>query len=180
MKGIFFTTFLEMVEQLYSANMVDDIIAKSNLPSEGAYTTVGSYHHSELVSLVHTLSTLTGESLNYILSQYGAHIFHELFKLNAHFFKKRETAFDLLESLNIYVEVEILKLYPNERMPSFQTKRLDTNRLLFTYRSPHAFLVVIEGFLQACFKYYNTSAQMVVHDHKPLNGAHADFEIILQ
>jgi hypothetical protein len=49
MKGMVFTEFLEMVEAKFSADMVDDIISDSDLPNGGAYTSVGTYDHSELV-----------------------------------------------------------------------------------------------------------------------------------
>ena len=43
MKGIVFTEFLEMVEEKYGLEMVDDIIENANLQSHGAYTSVGTY-----------------------------------------------------------------------------------------------------------------------------------------
>ena len=45
MKGIVFTEFLEMVEDKFSADMVDDIIDDCDLASGGAYTAVGTYPH---------------------------------------------------------------------------------------------------------------------------------------
>lgn len=180
MKGIFFTVFLGMVESQYSANMVDDIIEASNLASEGAYTCVGSYHHGELVTLIYNLSVLSGKSIPHILNQYGSYIFHELFRVDPQFFGSRKTAFDLLESFHIYVEVELMKLYPNERMPTFHTQRLSDKKMIFTYRSPHSFVAVIEGLLNSCFEYYKTPATIILHDRSPRSGSHADFEITLQ
>ena len=52
MKGMVFTEFLEMVESTFSADMVDDIIDDSAPPSGGAYTSVGTYDHQELVGMV--------------------------------------------------------------------------------------------------------------------------------
>ncbi len=60
MKGLVFTEFLDMVEQRFSADMVDDIIEASDLPSGGAYTAVGTYSHSEIVALVQQLAIRTG------------------------------------------------------------------------------------------------------------------------
>ncbi|MCX7200840.1 MAG: hypothetical protein NTV17_00650 [Burkholderiales bacterium] len=42
MKGMIFTEFLELVERTYSPEMADDLIDASNLPSGGAYTSVGN------------------------------------------------------------------------------------------------------------------------------------------
>ncbi|MBT8311465.1 MAG: hypothetical protein HKP23_01335, partial [Flavobacteriaceae bacterium] len=38
MKGIVFTEFLEMVEDKFGLEVVDTIIEKAELPSEGVYT----------------------------------------------------------------------------------------------------------------------------------------------
>ncbi len=43
MKGIVFTGFLELVEDKYGLEMVDEIITNSNLESKGIYTSVGTY-----------------------------------------------------------------------------------------------------------------------------------------
>ena len=41
--------------------MVDDIIDASALPSGGAYTAVGTYHHGEMLALCSALAERTGE-----------------------------------------------------------------------------------------------------------------------
>ena len=52
MKGIIFTEFLEMVETEYGMDMVDRLIDSSKIASQGAYTSVGTYDHRELIHLV--------------------------------------------------------------------------------------------------------------------------------
>ncbi|MBA2648463.1 MAG: hypothetical protein H0U75_02495 [Legionella sp.] len=42
MKGIILTEFLEMVEVMFTAEMVENIIEDANLPNNGAYTDVGT------------------------------------------------------------------------------------------------------------------------------------------
>jgi len=62
MKGVVFTELLKMVEEAHGLDMVDTIIEKSDLPSGGIYTAVGTYDHTEAVSLVVNLSEETGVS----------------------------------------------------------------------------------------------------------------------
>ena len=45
MKGIVFREFISMVENEFSIETADEIITASNLKSEGAYTSVGTYPH---------------------------------------------------------------------------------------------------------------------------------------
>ena len=52
MKGIVFTEFLEMVEETIGLETVDYIIYKSELKSEGIYTSVGTYDFFEMLSLI--------------------------------------------------------------------------------------------------------------------------------
>ena len=56
MKGIVFDEFLQMVESAHGIAMVDTIITKSSLPSEGIYSSVGTYDFNEMVELVSSLS----------------------------------------------------------------------------------------------------------------------------
>ena len=56
MKGMIFTEFLEMVESKFGLETVDTTIENSDLPSEGIYTSVGTYDFNEMVSLIAGLS----------------------------------------------------------------------------------------------------------------------------
>ncbi len=64
MKGMVFTEFVEMVEQAFGVDVADDIITRSNLPSGGAYTSVGSYGHREVLSMLGALSAHTNVPLS--------------------------------------------------------------------------------------------------------------------
>ena len=63
MKGIVFTEFLEMVEQKFGMDMVNDLIDNNSLSSGGVYSAVGTYDHSEMVTLVMDLNKRSGIAL---------------------------------------------------------------------------------------------------------------------
>jgi len=75
MKGIVFTEFLDLVEYKFGLEMVDTIISKSKLPSEGIYTSIGTYRFSEMFSLLQNLSAQTNISIDNLLLVYGEHFF---------------------------------------------------------------------------------------------------------
>ena len=52
MKGIIFTSFLDLVEEKFGMEMLEEVISSANLPNKGAYTAVGTYDHAELVQMV--------------------------------------------------------------------------------------------------------------------------------
>ena len=75
MKGIVFTEFLELVEDKFGMEMVDEIIEASDLESEGVYTTIGTYNFSEMLQLLKQLSSRTNIAIDDLLLVYGEHFF---------------------------------------------------------------------------------------------------------
>ena len=74
MKGIVFTEFLEMVEDRFSPEIADRIIESSNLSSRGAYTSLGTYDHAEMVRLVSQLSAATGIAPPVLTHTFGKYL----------------------------------------------------------------------------------------------------------
>ncbi len=54
MKGIIFTEFLELVEDKFGLELLEEVLEMSE--DEGIYTSVGSYDHKNLVKLIINLS----------------------------------------------------------------------------------------------------------------------------
>ena len=82
MKGVVFTEFLDMVESLFSADMIDDIIEDCTLKSSGTYTSVGTYDYEELLLLVTALSKRSDLAVKELVQKYGHHLFfrfHDMF-----------------------------------------------------------------------------------------------------
>ena len=75
MKGVVFTEFLEMVEQKFGMEMVNALIENNDLSSDGVYSAVGTYHHSEMVSLVVDLGKRSGITIPDLLKAFGAYLF---------------------------------------------------------------------------------------------------------
>lgn len=121
MKGIVFTEFLEMVEQNYGYAMVDGIIDENELPSGGTYTSIGTYSHTEMISLLSSLSNKTNTQISTLLHAFGRYIFDTFLSSYPVFFEGIEHGFDFLESIDNHIHVEVKKLYPDATLPSFQT-----------------------------------------------------------
>ena len=78
MKGIVFTEFIEMVEAEFGFKTAQTIIEKSNLESGGAYTSIGTYNHSEMIELVSNLAIETNSNVKDLLLEYGKYLFVEV------------------------------------------------------------------------------------------------------
>jgi hypothetical protein len=171
MKGIIFTEFMELVEDKFGMDMLDDIIDDSDLPSGGVYTAVGTYDHGEIVALVSALSTRSEIPVPTLLQVYGEHLFSRFPVLYPGFFtKKDQTAFDFLESVESYIHVEVKKLYPDAQLPSFETTRTDPGTLVMIYRSGRHLEDVAEGLIRGCFIHFGEECGISRVDHKESNG----------
>ncbi|MGB0522987.1 MAG: heme NO-binding domain-containing protein [Flammeovirgaceae bacterium] len=158
MKGIIFSEFLEMVEQQFGIDVLDHIIQHSDLPSGGSYTAVGTYHHSEMVALVISLSQKSGISVSELLKTYGAYQFKRFAILYPTFFDGVTSAFDFLEGLESYIHPEVRKLYPDAELPRFDTQRMDENTLQMTYKSERHLGDFAEGLIQGCLSHFQEQA----------------------
>lgn len=177
MKGIVFTEFLEMVESEFGYDMVDDIINKSDLPSGGVYTAVGTYEFSEMGSLLHNLSTDTGLSMQNLLNAFGKYLFNTFLKNYPAFFETAPDAFSFLESIDQHIHVEVLKLYPDAQLPRFETSRIDENTLRMHYSSERRMADFALGLIEKTLEHYEVSATI---ESKKLNESGSEVEFIIQ
>jgi hypothetical protein len=158
MKGIVFTEFIEMVEDKFGFEVADDIITKSKLESGGNYTAVGTYPHAEMVSLVTSLSNNTDIEVSVLLRVYGEHLFLSFVKLYGHFFENVPDCFTFLESIDNYIHREVLKLYPDAELPSFKSKRENSDTLIMHYKSERKMADFAFGLIEGSLKYFKEPA----------------------
>ncbi len=153
MKGVVFTEFLEMVEALHSADMVDDLIDEAALPSGGAYTSVGTYPFSEMAALVGLLSKKTSTPVPALLQAFGRHLLSRFVVGYPQFFEVEGGAFSFLERLDGYIHVEVRKLYPDAELPRFETERRG-DVLVLRYRSERKLADLAEGLLRGAIEHF--------------------------
>jgi hypothetical protein len=154
MKGVVFTEFLGMVEQSFSADMVDDIIDDAHLPSGGAYTAVGTYPHEEMVAMVVALSRRTGMPVPDLVRAFGQHLFGRFVHAYPAFFDGVHDTFQFLSGIEDIIHAEVLKLYPDAELPRFEVEHHDTGRLTLLYHSPRHFEDLAEGLMLGCINHF--------------------------
>lgn len=158
MKGIVFTELLEMMEQKHGYALVDQIIEHTDLASGGAYTAVGTYSADEFGQLVQAYSEYTQVSLSTLLIDFGHHLFTVFVSNYPAFFNNCSTAFQLLESIEETIHVEVLKLYPDAELPQFITRQLTDNSLEMIYYSDRRMSALAQGLIEATLQYYDEAA----------------------
>ncbi len=178
MKGIVFREFIDMVEDQFSLETADTIIAASELSTDGAYTSVGTYPHSEMVSLVVNLSKQTGQPVPALLNHFGRHLFKRFTVIHPQYVTSYQSAFELLKQLDGNIHVEVKKLYIDAELPSFTYEALPDGGMHFDYRSHRALADFAEGLIEGCIAHFG-HAITVSRTDLPADeqGAHTRFTL---
>ena len=154
MKGIVFAEFLEMVESNFGLETVDAIIENSDLPSGGAYTSVGTYEFSEMLQLVTQLSTITKIPINDLLYTFGLYLFDSLAKAHPEVVSSYKNPLSLLYSIEDHIHVQVKKLYPDAELPTFKIlERLD-HSLTMIYSSSRGLYALAHGLIKKTFEHF--------------------------
>ncbi|AHF02058.1 heme transporter CcmB [Thiomicrospira aerophila AL3] len=154
MKGMVFTEFLDMVEEKFSADMVDDIIDDTNPPSGAAYTAVGTYDHNELVNMVTALSKRTEIPADTLVKIFGEHVFSKFATSHQQFLVGVPNALAFLAGIEDIIHAEVIKLYPDAQLPKFKCTFIDDATLVMDYQSPRHFADLAEGLIKGCGKHF--------------------------
>lgn len=154
MKGMVFTEFLDFVAARYGEDMVDDIVEAAPLASGGAYTSVGTYSHHEMVELCAALADRTGQPAAALVRDFGSHLSERFTHSHPAFFARASNLFDFLESVEAHIHVEVKKLYPDAELPSFTTEERTPTRLVMLYRSPRRMGALSEGLILGSARRY--------------------------
>lgn len=168
MKGIIFTEFLGFVALRYGEDTVDDIIEASALPSGGAYTSVGTYNHSELAALCHALAHQTDVAVPELVQAFGFHLSGCFARRYPEFFARCSHLFDFLESIEEHIHKDVQKLYPDAELPSFTVPERTASRLVLDYRSPRQMGDLAVGLIQGSAQHFGVQVQ--VHSQVPDEG----------
>jgi len=160
MKGLVFTEFLEMVEQQHGFVFTEELVDEADVPSGGAYTSVGTYDHSEMVRLLTVLSEKTNLSIPVLLRAYGHYLFKSFERSYPHFLTGASSAFEFLESIDQHIHVEVKKLYPDAELPAFSSRRLSPDCLELIYKSERKMGAFARGLIEQSLVFFQEEAQV--------------------
>lgn len=166
MKGVVFTEFLQLVEDKYGLEIVDNIIEKSQLPSKGVYTAVGTYNFSEMLTLLTHLSEHAKLSIDQLLQVYAEHFFCVLASSYPGLIQKYKDPIDMLASIENHIHVEVLKIYPDAELPTFEILEKTNRSLIMIYRSSRAMYYFGLGLMNKTFEHFNSRAEIIMEKLK--------------
>ncbi len=160
MKGIIFTEFLDLVEKKFGLEMVDDILNKSNLESNGIYTSIGTYKFSEMLQLLQHLSANTQISIDDLLLVYAEHFFSVLEDSYPGLLATYSDPIEMLSSIEDHIHVEVRKIYPDAELPTFEIVEKTPNSLIMIYKSSRAMHHFGLGLMNKTFEHFNSTAKI--------------------
>ena len=160
MKGIVFSEFIDMVDAKFSIETSERLIDEVKLPSGGAYTTVGTYDHQEMVDLVTKLSEITSIPVPDLLKTFGHYLLGRFVELFPAFFEGMTSALDFLPRVESYVHLEVKKLYSDAELPSFTCVSPSPGVLEMTYHSARNLPDLAEGLILGTADYFNERVEV--------------------
>ena len=179
MKGVVFTEFLSFVAESYGEDAVDDIIDASRLPSEGAYTSVGTYPHAEMATLCGELSKLTEEPASQLVCRFGSRLSETFAHEYSDFFAKSGSFFDFIASVEDHIHVEVRKLYPDAELPNFKVVSRTDSEMVLDYQSPRRMSSLAEGLILGSARQFGVAVRINIAPDSNGNGDIARFTIKL-
>ena len=166
MKGIVFTEFLELVEDKFGIEMVDEIITSSDLESNGIYTSIGTYSFSEMLQLLQNLNANTGISIDDLLLVYAEHFFSVIENSYPGLLATYKDPIEMLSSIENHIHIEVRKIYPDAELPVFIVEEKTENTLIMVYKSSRAMHHFGLGLMNKTFEHFNSSAEIVLEKIK--------------
>ena len=70
-----FTEFIDIVKDVFSADILEDIIEKGEWRNAGVHKAVGTYYHEEIVRMTANLSQAGDIPVATLLEVFGKHLF---------------------------------------------------------------------------------------------------------
>lgn len=177
MKGVVFTEFMELVEGKFGYEMADKVITQSNLPNEGAFTSVGTYDYQDLIRMVVELSELTGAPVSALVRAFGQHLFHVFAQAYPQLLETTHSTFEFLPHVEHAIHIEMRKLYSDAELPSFEFEYPSDRQQILYYRSTRPFADLAHGLIEACIAHFQEQLTIEREDLPPRDGTTAKFTI---
>ena len=152
-----------MVEQKFGMETVNALIENNELSTDGVYSAVGTYHHSEMVSLVVDLGKRSGVAIRFAQ---GLEVpLPNLQNRLPRDVRQRHRRFWVLASVDQEIHVEVLKLYPSGAalVPDGIVEE-NVLQMDYLWTVPWA---LAHGLIEACGEHYNEGYEI---DFQPQTG----------
>jgi len=164
MKGVLFTEFQNLIEAEFGLEVLDHVIDKASpeLSTNGAYTSVGTYPHTELLAQLDALVSLVDAELDAMLLAYAYRLMDSFEASYPQFFESHTDLFSFLLKVESQMHAGVRKLYPEANPPTLEVEKKSDESLSLTYRSHRPLSVVVVPLLKAAARRYETAISVEI------------------
>lgn len=167
MKGVIFNVVEEVVVDLWSDDVWDDILDRAGL--DGAYTSLGNYADDQLLALVEAASQLTGMTAAELTRTIGRQALPRLIERLPDAMDGVDDGEALLRRVNDIIHPEVLKLYPDAAPPVFGFEDTDAG-LEVTYRSVRRLDQLAAGLIEGCGDLFDQTIELTPIPERSRDG----------
>jgi hypothetical protein len=153
MKGVVLSELVRFVELQFSAEVADMMIRKSQVASDGAYTSVGNYPHVEALSLIGALAEMTDVPAADLAETYGYWLAGRFVELYPAMFAGYSDVRSFLKDVDSKMHMEVKKLYEDAKTPAVIAE-IDGEMLNVAYSSHRPFADVAFGLVRGYVDYF--------------------------
>lgn len=176
MNGVIFTEFIDLVEEKFGLDTLDQIIQRADLPNDGAYTSIGTYDHNELLRMVVQLHQISGIAVSDLAKAFGQHLFGQLAKAQGELVRPMGNVMEVLANVQDVIHVEVKKLYPEAELPTLDYRQVSEQECELMYRSSRPFADVCEGLIRGAALHFDEAYVLDREDlASEVPGGHARF-----
>jgi Haem-NO-binding len=177
MKGLIFTEFLELVETCFGMEVADQVITKGCPFHTSGFTSVGTYDHRDLLSMVGELSKVADVASRDLVFQFGKRMFGKFLEQHPEAFERVSSTFELLLSVEDVIHVEVRKINPEAELPSFTFPATTEGSLDVVYQSSRPFADLAHGLISASIAHFKESLEIIRTDLEGEPNTHAMFSL---
>ena len=154
MKGVILSELVRFVELRYSPEIADKMITKSQVASDGCYTSVGNYPHVEALELIGALADMTGHPVPELAEAYGFWLSGRFVELYPEMFAGYTDVRSFLKDVDTKMHKEVKKLYEDAKTPAVIAE-LDGEELNIAYSSHRPFADVAFGLIRGYIAHFS-------------------------
>ncbi len=154
MKGHIFNLLEQFIEETAGADVMDEIYAACSFTSDGVFVRPGSYPDEDLAEIVEQAVARLGITVPQAHHAFGQWIFPHLADLVPPDAVKRDHPKEVLMDLDRIHEIELKKLWPDAKPPTFRCEDTGPDTMRIVYDSPRQMFDLLEGVLGSVERHY--------------------------
>lgn len=170
MKGVIFTQLIHHLEDVGGEQFVDEVLAKADLPNDGAFTSIGSYPSAYAFKLIEVVSDMTGQSVSELSKGFGEYLFGRFVVLYPEIMSRYEDAEAMLGHVGSHIHEEVVVLYPDATPPAVRMSEKDGQPVIH-YSSHRPLAHLAFGLIKGCLKHYADDREVVWVDGSDASSA---------